>query len=230
MDEKLRRLAAHADKRAGGAAAFSYHSGERQTGLTLADIRADHVARYVWARDVIKAKVAQPTQGLDVFCGNGYGCTLLSEIAPVLGIDGSAEAIEVARTSFAGTEITYEHRVFPFTDVLPDADFIACLESLEHVIDAGLFFATLAKSLRPGGVLALSTPHEARFPHSPVVTPFHIRHFQIPEVLAMAKASGLRLVDWVGQTRGEDQAPQDPQSLFCDPAEGMFVLFAFQKP
>ena len=67
---------------------FSLNSGERQTATQYMSIRADHRFRYEWADAIIPAG----GQGLDLFCGVGYGTQRLAHNDRyVIGMDGSAK-------------------------------------------------------------------------------------------------------------------------------------------
>ncbi|MCP3981423.1 MAG: methyltransferase domain-containing protein [bacterium] len=175
---------------------FGYESGERQTATNWAAIRRDHRVRYDLAARVVRDHMeGKPCRGLDLFCGNGYGSWLLSERAgaEVLGIDGSQEAIEVARRHYQVGRSGFEHRVFPFD--LPDArfEFAVCFESIEHVEDDEVLFGSLARSLKPGGLLFLSVPNERAMPLAANKAFFghHVRHYALEDVLRLATNSGL---------------------------------------
>jgi len=183
---------------------YSYESGERQTAIRFEDIRRDHAARYLLATQIMKthfAGAASPLQGLDLFCGNGYGAWLASRElgAYVLGIDGSAEAIAVAAKHFSTSRTIFSSKCFPFDLPAAAYDFILCFESIEHVADPEALFAALARSLRPGGVLFVSTPNESTMPLALNAQWFrhHIRHFHEHELVDFARRQGG--VKYVGQ-------------------------------
>ncbi len=73
--------------------------------------------------------------------------------ATILAIDGSAEAIDTANQKLSAPNVIFVAKLFPFE--LPEAtfDFIASLESMEHVKDFETFFWTLSKALKKGGRL-----------------------------------------------------------------------------
>ena len=79
---------------------FSLHSGERQTGTCLDAIRRDHRVRYDLAISWLRKRGGKVGElfGLDIFCGNGYGTYMLTQLmgCKVLAIDASAEAIVLA--------------------------------------------------------------------------------------------------------------------------------------
>lgn len=183
---------------------FSYDSGERQTATRFEEIRPDHATRYLLAVAVLKAhfeKAAEPLRGLDLFCGNGYGAWLASKElgAHMLGIDGSAEAIAVANEHFYTSRTIFSAKCFPFELPANAYDFITCFESIEHVTTPEALFADLARALKPGGVLFVSTPNEATMPLAINATWFrhHVRHFCEQELIALARSQDD--IGYVGQ-------------------------------
>lgn len=187
---------------------FSYDSGERQTATRFEEIRADHATRYLLAVAVLKAhftKAVEPLRGLDLFCGNGYGTWLASKElnAHVLGIDGSAGAVAVANEHFSTARTIFTAKCFPFDLPAGAYDFITCFESIEHVTAPDALFAALARALKPGGVLFVSTPNEAVMPLALNAAWFrhHVRHFREQELVALARrqAGGLNYVGQFGQ-------------------------------
>lgn len=176
---------------------FSLHSGERQVATRYEDIRADHRYRYEW----VDSLLPEGGFGVDVFCGNGYGTWHLSEKRKLWGIDGSADAIRLAEKHYRTRGAFFSQAVYPFD--LPEErfDFAVSLESIEHVEDGAGFFATLAASLKPGGLLFFSTPCEEQLPHAKFSDLFHFhhRHYTFEETLRLAESHGLELLDWAGQ-------------------------------
>lgn len=98
---------------------------------------------------------------MDVGCGGGLVCEPLCRLgATVFGIDASAETIEVAKSHSAlqGLEIQYDCRTAE--DVAHSGqqfDVVLALEIVEHVADVGSFLKACAATVKPGGLLILST-------------------------------------------------------------------------
>lgn len=183
---------------------FSLHSGERQTGTSLADIRYDHRARYSYIADYLSSSgtIRENAFGLDIFCANGYGAYLVSETlnCVLLGVDASMEAIACANSHYSNGRTFFAHKAFPFQ--LPKAafNFVICLESLEHVVDASDLLREISESVRPGGYLFLSTPNERLFSLAKNPDKFHCRHYTMPELLALVEeVTDLELLNWAGQ-------------------------------
>jgi 2-polyprenyl-3-methyl-5-hydroxy-6-metoxy-1,4-benzoquinol methylase len=100
-----------------------------------------------------------------VFCGNGYGSYMAARAGhSLLAIDASPEAVSVANAHYQEPGLFFCQKEWPFA--LPRAcfDFCFCLESVEHVVDGSALVAAVVDSLRPGGLLILSTPNENLMP------------------------------------------------------------------
>jgi len=181
---------------------YSLYSGERQTAPNIESIRADHLYRYQLVNDrLMRTDARTLVNGLDIFCGNGYGTFLLTKQNPnvhVIGIDGSAEAIAQANENYALINNLFAQKLFPF--VLPQQafEFIACFESLEHVEADETMFSAIVAAAKPGGVIFISVPNQKfndlqKNPHL-----FHVRHYLHDDFLA-SFLGNLELLTWYGQ-------------------------------
>ena len=174
---------------------FSLHSGERQTATEYGQIRADHRFRYEWAQKHIPAGAF----GLDLFCGNGYGSWLLGRFCHVIGIDGSAEAIELANQKFHGVSTFFCVGRYPFDLPKQSFDYVVSLESIEHVEQGHVFFKQICQSLKIGGHFVFSTPCEDLLPHGATGNHFHYKHYTLKETLDLADSFGVTLSEYCGQ-------------------------------
>ena len=76
----------------------------------------------------------------------------------MVGIDADEETVARARDDYPGpTFVAGDVCALPF----PDSSFDAavCFEVIEHVADPAALVRELARVLRPGGTLAISTPN-----------------------------------------------------------------------
>lgn len=99
---------------------------------------------------------------LDVGCGGGLLAEALArEGARVTAIDLAPGMIEVARLHAAESGLTIDYRVAAVEELAAAEpggfDVVTCMELLEHVPEPERMMATLARSLRPGGALFVST-------------------------------------------------------------------------
>ncbi len=219
---------------------YALNSGERQTATTLDQVRFDHVARYQLAARLIAGHylLHRPAFGLDAFCGTGYGTCLLAEQidCPVLGIDASDAAIALANAHFANLRTLFSAKIFPFSLPAATFDFVVCLESIEHVAQAECFLQTLTQSLKPGGLLVVSTPNSERW--SLVLNPnrFHHSHYTQQELIGLAERDGrLSFMTSYAQDlyhfeAGRIAHPLSPQAMHVRPGEdGQILILAFSR-
>lgn len=219
---------------------FALESGERQTGKTLAEVRYDHVARYQYVAETVERTFPQPERlfGLDAFCATGYGTSLVADRlhCALLGIDASNDAIGFANNHYSGPRTFFCCKLFPFELPPETFDFAVCLESIEHISGTNSFLEQVVASLKPGGLLILSTPNAGRWSLEKNPNPFHYRHFTRQEVMSMVGASGcLEVVEWHGQDlyRFEEDrlvATLPGEKMGLTPSyDGQVLIFALRK-
>ncbi len=155
---------------------------------------------------------------LDLGCGAGIATEAFARAGfTVTGVDGSEDAIGVARAHAATGGLVIDYRTGRAEQLAAEpARFaaIAALEIIEHVPDQAGFMVTLAGLLQPGGLLFVSTLNRtwqslavakigAEYVARLLPAGTHDwRAFVKPEELAaMARAAGLRLVDVAGMIR-----------------------------
>jgi 2-polyprenyl-6-hydroxyphenyl methylase/3-demethylubiquinone-9 3-methyltransferase len=126
------------------------------------DMRPLHDLNPVRLEYVEQTVPLQACRVLDVGCGGG----LLSEAmaqrgAIVTGLDMSEELLRVARqhASESGTDVEYVLRSAEDHAALcpQSCDVVTCMEMLEHVPDPAAVIAALARVVRPGGHVVVST-------------------------------------------------------------------------
>ncbi len=184
-------------------------AGEMKPLHQINPLRLDYLEREVGLTD---------KQILDCGCGGG----LLSEgmaqrgARHVLGIDLAESSLEVARLHAAGAEVgNVEYREVAVADIATERpaefDLVTCLEVLEHVPDPANMVADLARLVRPGGHLVLSTLNrnakafalaivgaEYLLHMVPAGTHEYERFIKPSELDTWARAAGCELVDLTG--------------------------------
>lgn len=153
-------------------------TGERVIpGEVNADLWAEHMARYAFAREYFSF-----TGALDIGCGAGYGTqTLAAEKA--VGIDVSNDAIRYAREHYprplflqaSATALPFGGGAF---------DLVTAFEVIEHLPDWEQLVREARRVLRPHGLFLVSTPNtlyysESRAKDGP--NPFHVHEFEYEE-------------------------------------------------
>jgi SAM-dependent methyltransferase len=129
-----------------------YGDVPRQTRFDRA--RDDRVVRLV-------RRYAPPPRGagalLDIGCGYGYLLRRFRGRYRLAGIDMSAHAVGVARTSLPGaTVVTADvQRPLPFRDPF---DVILAVNVVEHLPDPGAGVRSIHDSLAPGGLCVIHLP------------------------------------------------------------------------
>ncbi|MEO6078672.1 MAG: bifunctional 2-polyprenyl-6-hydroxyphenol methylase/3-demethylubiquinol 3-O-methyltransferase UbiG [Steroidobacteraceae bacterium] len=99
---------------------------------------------------------------LDVGCGGGLLAEALTRKgAQVTGIDLAPAMIDTARLHAAESGLGIDYRVQDAAALANSLDqrfdIVCCMEMLEHVADPQAFVAVLARLVRPGGAVFVST-------------------------------------------------------------------------
>jgi 2-polyprenyl-6-hydroxyphenyl methylase / 3-demethylubiquinone-9 3-methyltransferase len=96
---------------------------------------------------------------LDVGCGGGLVAEPLARMgATTLGLDADAVAIEAARAHAAGEDLALTYKVGSVeAEPAGTYDLVTALEVVEHTTDPVGFVEACARTVKPGGLLLLST-------------------------------------------------------------------------
>ncbi len=156
-------------------------TGERFVPGVRGEIELEHVHRYLFARQFVEGRDV-----LDIACGEGYGCVLMSGIArSVIGVDIDTDVIDRARSSHAGDNIDFKSgscTSIPMADA--SIDVVVSFETIEHIDQHDQFMAEIRRVLRPGGLLLISTPDTRTYVESsPEQNPFHVKEMDKQEFI-----------------------------------------------
>ncbi|HVY81757.1 MAG TPA: bifunctional 2-polyprenyl-6-hydroxyphenol methylase/3-demethylubiquinol 3-O-methyltransferase UbiG [Steroidobacteraceae bacterium] len=121
-----------------------------------------HILNPVRARFVAERAQLRGARVLDVGCGGGLLCEALVQAgAQVTGIDLAEGMIEVAKLHAAEQSLSIDYRVADAESLAATEagtfDVMTCMEMLEHVPAPQATLATLARLVRPGGSVFIST-------------------------------------------------------------------------
>ena len=165
-------------------------------------LRHQQAARYSWV-----TAFASNKRVLEVGCGGGSGCheILAAGATEVTGVDVDVEAVELARQNFNSPQLKFDvvqDAVLPVHDAT--FDVVVALETVEHVKDDRSFVEELARALRPGGELLLSTPNRlVTNPGTSInarpANPLHVREYTRRELRDLLDDL-FDDVEWYGQT------------------------------
>ena len=150
------------------------------TPVPLPDPRLDR--KFARICELVRAQLPREAF-LDAGCGDGRYLAALDAELPgrIAGVDISERILETARARVPRAELRRANlESLPFDD--GDFDLVLSSQVIEHVVDARAAMSELARVLRPGGTLVLSTDNARN-----VVT----RALNAPRTLAV-RASRLR--------------------------------------
>ncbi|NWH08499.1 MAG: class I SAM-dependent methyltransferase [Alphaproteobacteria bacterium] len=121
-----------------------------------------HRTRRAWVMDAIRRHAKEDGRAIEIGPGSGvYLPHLLAHFAQVEAADIERQFLAEAERLAAGDK-RLTTRIADITrDALPDEayDLILCTEVIEHIADSAAALRRMARMLKPGGVLVLTTPH-----------------------------------------------------------------------
>ena len=126
------------------------------------EFRPLHLLNPVRARFVAERATLAGARVLDVGCGGGLLCEVFARAgAHVTGIDLAPGMVEVARLHATAENLTIDYRLEDAHTLAAAApatfDIVTCMEMLEHVPEPSSTVAALARLVRPGGAVFVST-------------------------------------------------------------------------
>lgn len=139
----------------------------------------DHLHRYSIALDFVKNKIV-----VDIACGEGYGSSILSEIAnQVIGIDIDENTIFEAKSKYKNQNLTF---LVGRADNIPvdekSVDIVVSFETLEHHDKHYEMYSEIKRILKNDGILIISTPDKRYYSDiKNRVNPFHIKELYLNE-------------------------------------------------
>jgi 2-polyprenyl-3-methyl-5-hydroxy-6-metoxy-1,4-benzoquinol methylase len=148
---------------------FANHAERMDANVPILsrDRREFHLDRYRFA-----AAYADGRHVADIACGTGYGSALLANeghAMHVTGVDIDAEATAYAESTYGNEVVAFFCASADQTGLGTEAfDLIASFETIEHVPDDLALLREMARLLKKGGQLVISTPNEwdcAGHPH-----------------------------------------------------------------
>jgi SAM-dependent methyltransferase len=151
----------------------------------LPDPRVDRKFERVW--ELLDAQLPCAAF-LDAGCGDGRHLAAIAAAgyrpARVVGVDISERILETARATAAPLEPELVRANLESLPLANDAfDLVLCTQVIEHLLDVEAGVRELARVLRPGGTLILTTDNRRRYvskvlaaPRTAVVRALRLRH------------------------------------------------------
>ncbi len=188
---------------------------------------------------------------VDVGGGAGEFCRVARELSyQTTLIDGNPRSVEAERRrgfTALETDLTY-----PITDLPDNAfDIVVSLEVIEHIVTAELLLGEMARVLKPGGLMILSTPNfgfiKDRLNYlrgaNAKEEGYHFRFYTKSKLAAMVRDAGLTLErgNSIGSavginfllrltTLGKIWLPQFSCPSWCESWLAMTFVWRLRKP
>ncbi|SEK02145.1 rhamnan synthesis F family protein [Paraburkholderia diazotrophica] len=152
--------------------------------LMPGEIALEHQHRYH-----IAAVLARGLDVLDVASGEGYGSSLLADVAKsVVGVDIDEDAIGFASRKYcAAPNLRFAAgacSALPLQDA--SVDLVVSFETIEHHDEHEAMLAEIKRVLRPGGMLIISSPDKHEYSDAPNYrNPYHVAELYRDEFEAL---------------------------------------------
>lgn len=169
-------------------------------------VRMEHLARYRWAREILRRKKSKRV--LDFACADGYGTNqLYADGRFVLGADKSKELISKAKDNY--TDCNFEtididkeadeiKKIAPF-------DAVCSFETLEHLDHPKRALKLFYECLEKNGHLLLSVPdgdYEPKDIDGEIISKYHLHAFSRTKIIQMLDRSGFKIEQVLHQHLG----------------------------
>ena len=188
----------------------------REEGMQLPPPNARQAQTILgWLKDTDRG----PRDIVEVGCGSGWLCDLMTEFGRVHGIDLCDEILARSRVRFPKAAFTTGD-FMQMELTAANADVVVTLEVLSHVEDQPAFMSRVARLLRGGGVLMLATQNRFVLERMAGVTrqaPGQVRqwvnaaelrrllepHFEILQLTSLHPTGHLGVLRWVNSQKLE---------------------------
>ena len=115
---------------------------------------------------------------VDVGCGTGYGCKILSVNARfVLGIDYDSGALNYCKKNFSSQNIYFTQMNAEFLGLKPIFDAAVSFQVIEHIANPCDFIEELKKTVKTNGRIFITTPNVPKVKQSKQRNPYHQNEF-----------------------------------------------------
>ncbi|MFK8186332.1 MAG: class I SAM-dependent methyltransferase [Phormidesmis sp.] len=196
--------------------------GERQASKYLQGIRDDHLGRY----ELVLPYVSPQAKVLDMACGVGYGSYMIASetnCQSILAVDISKDAIAYGESYYSSEKIQYRCDNCFTTDIEAAIyDIAISFETIEHIKDDETLLKIFFDSLKPEGLLFLSTPNQLEMPYTKDYFPFHVKHYLPSDLKVLVESSGFKILEVFSQ-------PNNTSREFIEGWNGKFNILVCLK-
>jgi len=162
---------------------------ERHVNTEVTPWTGEHLHRYFEAQKYINSHDIV----LDLACGSGYGCDILSKINGTIIYGGDIEADVISycnKTWINNTSVHFE-RMNAVDLRFENAFFdkIISLETIEHLTAYEKMVAEFGRVIKPNGIVIISTPNiKVSSPGGIIINTYHTQEFTYDELKDILKA------------------------------------------
>lgn len=144
----------------------------------------EHIYRYKFALKYTRGKDV-----LDIACGEGYGSAslLAAGAKSVIAVDIDPETVKYAKAKYKIDARVGDASSIPIAN--SSVDVVVSFETIEHITEPQVFISEVARVLRPGGCLIISTPNLDIYNpgREPKHNPFHCSEMTEDEFIKTVK-------------------------------------------
>ncbi len=173
-------------------------------------VKAEHLARYLWAARFLRKHFNGQAVVFDLGCGSGYGTRILSESAKkAIGFDYNQEFLNIAHSTYLCDRTRFHLVDFNTLEGLrfhslvggERPDVAVCFEAIEHLIHPDKFLSRVFDALSRDRYFLCSIPNERWEPKKSGKSrnPFHKHLFSFADSVRLLKDAGFQIVDVLGQ-------------------------------
>jgi len=173
---------------------LNINTGERVIPLMTSPkngLLREHIARYRFACKYVWGRT------LDLACGVGYGCDILSRgpgkwlINEIIGVDNDPSTIKYAKKNYPSPKTKYmvgDALDEKLVDKIGKFNSILSFETIEHLQNDEHFIKNLKSLLLNEGMLIISTPLGRGRKH-PCTNPYHFFQYTLEEFESLLKTN-----------------------------------------
>lgn len=160
-------------------------TGERFIPELTGEIKYEHLHRYALTLELAAGKTI-----LDLASGEGYGASLLAQVADfVVGVDIDIDITEHASHQYLGSNLSFcvaTCAAIPLAD--ESIDLVVSFETIEHHDHHTRMMQEIKRILKPGGILVISSPNRLAYSDdADYQNPYHVKELYYDELCQLLR-------------------------------------------